>query len=161
MNRKEVLELFCDLLKNAIIEGGSEDYEGWERKAYVDHKQLMKNIEAELEDEKSKTSSAPFRRLTNAEANKIYRALVNHCLANPDLLNEFLQCVADHNRGNPYHASGDFEYRFMGNLGYGGKFHWDGTNATVSCYGEDVTPERQKMIKNAVEAITLILKEKT
>lgn len=44
------------------------------------------------------------------------------------------------------------EYRFMGALGFGGKFRNDGNHDNVpyvDCYPEDATPERQAMIETA------------
>lgn len=39
------------------------------------------------------------------------------------------------------------EYRFQGRLGWGGKAHFDGKRAYVSCYTEDDTPERDLIKK--------------
>lgn len=38
------------------------------------------------------------------------------------------------------------EFRFCGNLGFGGKIWWDGEKAFVSCYTEHMTPEIKKII---------------
>jgi hypothetical protein len=45
------------------------------------------------------------------------------------------------------------EYRFQGNLGFGGKF-WNANGRWyVTCYSEDETPERQEMIRKANERL--------
>ncbi len=50
----------------------------------------------------------------------------------------------------PIRGSGDVrEWRFMGNLGFGGKVTWDGRRCWVSCYPEHMTPEREQLIRNA------------
>lgn len=41
------------------------------------------------------------------------------------------------------------EYRFQGNLGFGGKVHFSRQGLHVSCYPEDKTPERLKAIWTA------------
>lgn len=44
------------------------------------------------------------------------------------------------------------EYRFQGDLGFGGKFRNNGNNNNiphVDCYPEDETPSRRKMIERA------------
>lgn len=47
-----------------------------------------------------------------------------------------------------FHLCGDSttEYRFQGNLGFGGKFRRHGGEHYIYCYPEDLTPERQKII---------------
>lgn len=42
--------------------------------------------------------------------------------------------------------AGTHEFRFQGVLGFGGKAYWDGQRAWVSCYSEDLTPERCALI---------------
>lgn len=45
------------------------------------------------------------------------------------------------------------EYRFVGNLGFGGKFHDDGHRWRVGCYREDDTPERDAIIERTNAAL--------
>jgi hypothetical protein len=47
------------------------------------------------------------------------------------------------------------EYRFMGALGFGGKF-WQ-QSMTVTCYPEDETPERRAIIERANAALADLL----
>jgi hypothetical protein len=51
-------------------------------------------------------------------------------------------------------ANTSFEYRFMGNLGFGGKIYMDAP-PRVSCYKEDETPARLKIIEVANKALSL------
>jgi hypothetical protein len=47
-----------------------------------------------------------------------------------------------------------YEFRFIGHLGFGGKFHrrWNG-DLYVSCYPEEMTPAKRKMIDRANERL--------
>lgn len=45
------------------------------------------------------------------------------------------------------------EYRFMGNLGFGGKVYWTGGRLYVDCYREDYTPARHDVIEAANAAL--------
>ena len=47
------------------------------------------------------------------------------------------------------------EFRFCGNLGFGGKY-W-AEKGIVNCYMEDITPERTEIIRETNAAIALIL----
>ncbi len=59
------------------------------------------------------------------------------------------------------------EWRFMGTLGFGGKFRrnrvWIGSTRTeswtVGCYAEDLTDERQAVIDKTNEALAELRKE--
>jgi hypothetical protein len=54
-------------------------------------------------------------------------------------------------------ANGDGEYRFMGSLGFGGKFwlhHRDGMR--VTCYREDETPERLAVIEDTNHCLSIV-----
>jgi hypothetical protein len=44
------------------------------------------------------------------------------------------------------------EWRFRGKLGFGGKYY--SRSNTVSCYSEDLTPDRQKVIAETNEALS-------
>lgn len=46
-------------------------------------------------------------------------------------------------------ALGGHEFRFVGALGFGGKFYNDGRKWWVSCYREHENPERLAMIERA------------
>lgn len=52
---------------------------------------------------------------------------------------------------------GHHEWRFCGSLGFGGKFHFDGRRAYVSCYPEDHTPERMDAIASANRELAQIV----
>jgi hypothetical protein len=45
------------------------------------------------------------------------------------------------------------EYRFQGNLGFGGKFYRNHNGWYVMCYPEDMTYERRMMIQRADERL--------
>lgn len=80
-------------------------------------------------------------------ADAIYTLLVKECGAN-----EF------HRETFIYSQSGAFipEWRFMGSLGFGGKFYRDFKDGKwwVGCYREDDTPARESMIQTANARLT-------
>lgn len=71
------------------------------------------------------------------KANAIYLILMEECGAPDRLVDDFIYRVA---RQDPPTT----EYRFQGDLGFGGKYY--PKRNRVSCYPEDETPERLKMI---------------
>ncbi len=91
-----------------------------------------------------------MKNLTKEFANKVYDVLVTHLRADERMRDDFI-----------YHhvesKEGCHEYRFMGNLGFGGKY-WSETN-TVSCYLEDETQGRKELIKIANKELSLIEKD--
>jgi hypothetical protein len=72
-------------------------------------------------------------------ANKIYDILVKECGAFEDERKNFV-----------YRQTTEEikEWRFCGKLGFGGKF-WCSNSRYVTCYNEDETPKRRKMIEQA------------
>ena len=76
--------------------------------------------------------------------NRIYDVLVEECGANDDQSNRTQWDVfwSDHHRFNT-------EYRFIGALGFGGKFWRANGRWYVNCYRENETPERLAMIAAA------------
>ncbi len=48
------------------------------------------------------------------------------------------------------------EFRFIGSLGFGGKFYVNYNGWYVSCYPEDMTPEREEAILRANQQIRAI-----
>ena len=83
-------------------------------------------------------------KLTEEIANKVYNIL-EEIGAVPRMRDAF---VRDHSSYSDQH-----EWRFQGKLGFGGKFwnEWsyldDEPKWRVSCYSEDETPEREKIIE--------------
>ena len=79
--------------------------------------------------------------------NAIYDVLVEECGANdtPDERDSFRRCWP-----------ACIEYRFVGELGMGGKIWASRRTQTVrvTCYAEDETPERSAAIKRANDRIT-------
>ena len=75
--------------------------------------------------------------MTKDSANKIYDVLVKYAGAHEDWRNNFVYCHAVDKYGCQ-------EYRFQGDLGFGGKYY-SGRNK-VSAYSEDLTPKREKQI---------------
>lgn len=91
----------------------------------------------------------------NAETlNAIYDILVQTCEAGENLREQFIAYEGV--------ASLPTEFRFMGALGYGGKFRRDRQRWYVDCYLEDLTRERSMMIDRAnllLDALRLNTKE--
>ena len=79
-------------------------------------------------------------------ANKIYDVLVADCGATENLREGFVHTLT-HERERMA-----MEFRFCGNLGFGGKFYWD-SEWRVSCYEEDETPARRISIEAANDRI--------
>ena len=79
--------------------------------------------------------------MDHRQARAIYQVLIEECAAPADdfSVDSF---IFNHRDGSQVE-----EYRFMGNLGFGGKF-WQRRMA-VSCYPEDTTPEREASMERA------------
>lgn len=96
--------------------------------------------------------------MKESTANKIYDVLLAHCGPFPSYSNRvsFVREFTSINHTN--------EWRFIGNLGFGGKF-WDskfwGSNRRfyVSCYREDETPERLRIIATVNAELSKIKEE--
>ena len=94
------------------------------------------------------------RKLSKEIANEIYTILVEVCGA-PDPT----RITKSGEEYNPYRYEFVYEFsekeeptrewRFCGNLGFGGKFWHNNDKFYVSCYREDETPEREKAICEA------------
>lgn len=86
-------------------------------------------------------------------AERAYDILIRECGARESGRSDF---VWGHTRGDEWDHS---EWRFMGLLGFGGKFRtrmWvppRPVDLWVTCYPEDRTPERDAMISNANVAL--------
>ena len=82
--------------------------------------------------------------MNNELANQIYDILIDECGASPELRKGFVQYLCDL---DGYRK----EWRFMGLLGFGGKFYAErnGCGWRVDCYREDRTPERESVIGRA------------
>ena len=91
---------------------------------------------------------AQSEQMMNDFWNRIYNILVSHAGATEYWRTNFIQVQ----------IKGCREYRFSGNLGFGGKFRVT-TNGRmyVDCYPEDETPERSNIIKATNEAIAKLL----
>ena len=95
--------------------------------------------------------------LTAEQAHAIYDVLVDFAGARESGREDFVWTQTNR------HCS---EYRFMGNLGFGGKF-WRNTGRRgdgsygevwyVNCYHEDETPERREMIDNINYKLDLLM----
>jgi hypothetical protein len=92
--------------------------------------------------------------MSTEQANAVYDILVKHCGASGHSDEKADFAFLETSR--VVH-----EYRFQGALGFGGKF-WRTTGVhredpdlrwSVSCYPEDLTPERQEMIDAANTAL--------
>jgi hypothetical protein len=80
---------------------------------------------------------------------QVFKVLQETCGAHPAKWDEFAHYMR-RDQG-PF----GWEFRFMGNLGFGGKFYregrggWPVMRMWVDCYPEDRTPERDAMIAAA------------
>jgi len=86
-------------------------------------------------------------------AEKIYDYLIKHGGASSHIIDS----VDVERESFIFHAAekGITEYRCVGKLGFGGKFRNNEDRWYVTCYREDETPERKKLI----EKINKFLKE--
>jgi hypothetical protein len=90
------------------------------------------------------------REINEAQAKAVLRILQNECGIRPDgWAGEGLVRAIRTDLGERYVCH---EFRFMGALGFGGKFRNNGNNGNVpyvDCYPENETPERKVMIERA------------
>lgn len=91
--------------------------------------------------------------MTKDEANAVYDILVRECGAAEG--NDRSWPGRDHFVREFTRDRHTDEYRFMGALGFGGKFYPD--RLRVSCYPEDETPERREMVERANAALRALL----
>lgn len=75
-------------------------------------------------------------KLTPSIAREIFQVLMEECEAHSDDEDSFVYAQ----------ERGCSEFRFMGNLGFGGKFYCEDYEWRVGCYKEDDTPERIERI---------------
>jgi hypothetical protein len=82
----------------------------------------------------------------------VYTILVEECGAAPqqEYADDFIRSMLNECR----------EYRFQGDLGFGGKCYFDHRRVWVSCYREDRTPERDAMIAKANSRLPDLYKRK-
>lgn len=74
-------------------------------------------------------------------ANAVFDILVEHA------------GVSEQQRGEFVYHFGTREFRFQGNLGFGGKLYNDDGDLSIGCYKEDYTPEREKIIEEVNELL--------
>ena len=88
--------------------------------------------------------------MNNQKANAIFDILVQECGA-----------FGDDRLGFVYNQTTEpvSEWRFCGKLGFGGKFWRNNGRMYVSCYPDDETPERMKMIEAANKRLELLANE--
>lgn len=79
---------------------------------------------------------------------EVYDILVEHCAASDSL---------DERRAFAVQWPDCVEYRFMGELGFGGKVWWSRGKCYVTTYPEARTDERDAMVAAANEALSLLL----
>jgi hypothetical protein len=103
----------------------------------------MKSLD-QIENEKQFALSELRAKRLNA-AQKIWEILQRTCGAGTYWGSNFVRIAQE------YLETGKMlEYRFQGNLGFGGKV-WinNGDHPYVTCYPEDMSPDKQKMIDAA------------
>jgi hypothetical protein len=89
--------------------------------------------------------------MSNDTANRIYDVLVTTCGAREDAREYFTRWFTDSRNSR--------EFRFIGNLGFGGKF-WNNNNSFyVNCYPEDETEDLKAIIYNANAELAVIYAE--
>ncbi len=90
--------------------------------------------------------------MTAEQADAVYDVLVEHCGASESNRTNFTFFIA------PMEVA---EYRFVGALGFGGKFRRSGREDRwyVDCCEEDLTDERQRMI-DAANKVLAVLRER-
>lgn len=89
------------------------------------------------------------RPLTPEEANALFDVVVAVCGANESLRNQWLHYAAD---AEAYRSG--LEFRFIGDLGFGGKLLYDGYRpAHVTYYAESREPARDAMVTQANERL--------
>jgi len=92
---------------------------------------------------------------------RAYALLMQHGGASRSMADEFVRYfttkVSDHYAivPYPYHL----EWRFQGNLGFGGKFWRRGDQHDVSCYPEDLDPKREQILATINEALIKLATE--
>lgn len=74
--------------------------------------------------------------MTPEQANAVYDILIRHAGANEAMRGEFVLLMTNHRCD---------EFRFIGSLGFGGKFWRD--RWQVTCYPEGLTPARAETIR--------------
>lgn len=90
--------------------------------------------------------------LTQEQANAVYTILEKTCGAFPQDRFSFVYEFTQESEYSP-----TSEWRFCGDLGFGGKFRFP--RITVDCYREDETEERLAQIKKANEELSAIRDE--
>lgn len=96
-----------------------------------------------------------FSEITELHANRIFDILVKECRASRASREQFNIYMI----GRPTTGSSG-EFRFQGNLGFGGKFYLRANGeAYVSCYSEDRTPARNKAIARAMRGLESLSKQ--
>ena len=88
-----------------------------------------------------------------ATANKIFDILVKYAGAREGMRREF---VYHHTKKEYRHWIHISEFRFQGELGFGGKLWVDGNRVYVDCYSEDETKKRLKIIKEVNKLLSSI-----
>lgn len=100
--------------------------------------------------------SNPIEDIQTTAYNKVYDILVEECGArDDDQRHDFVSTMINQPETT--------EFRFMGALGFGGKF-WLGSGEgcdppRVTCYQEDETPARREMIAKANARLRKLLTE--
>jgi hypothetical protein len=95
-----------------------------------------------------------FRPITEAQARAVLKILVEECghrvFDSQRDGDAFVHAIKVADDPHPFNICR--EYRFMGELGFGGKFRNNGNHENtphVDCYREDETPARLAMIERA------------
>lgn len=91
-------------------------------------------------------------KLTGLQAEAVWITLVIACGADAEKQDDFVRLAQQMD---------SLEYRFQGNLGFGGKVYvgrFEKDPPRVSCYKEDETPKRRKTINNVNQLLTAIAK---
>lgn len=94
-----------------------------------------------------------FKQLTVLEAIQVYGLLVQHCDYEPnDPLHDLVWFAQETTR-----TEENYEWRFKGALGFGGKLYGNSRGWYVSCYPEDRNLMRDEMIKEMNAHLDMVI----
>ncbi len=93
--------------------------------------------------------------ITQECADRIWTILKEHAGAGEYWRGNFIACCTTIDNEHPA-----MEYRFQGDLGFGGKFrNYQDRGWYVDCYIEDETPDRKEIIKKTNEKLNELWRE--
>ena len=92
-------------------------------------------------------------KLNKLQAEAVWATLVAACGADAEKQDYFVRLAQEYEAKSGI----ELEYRFGGNLGFGGKVYLEDP-PRVSCYPEDETSEMSRMIQNANKLLSILVR---